>query len=45
MAKAEQIEALNRRHAERDDTRVYPVAMELGSGRDHLRRGPSPREV
>lgn len=45
MAKAEQIKALIRCHAEGDDTRFYAVAMELGSRRDHLWRGPSLREV
>lgn len=45
MAKAEQIKALIRCHAEGDDTRFHAVAMELGSGRVHPRRGLSLREA
>lgn len=45
MAKAEQIKALIRCHADGDDTRFYAVAMELGSGLVHAWRGLSLREV
>lgn len=45
MAKAEQINALIRCYAEGDQMCSCALAMQAGSRRDHLWRGPWLREV